>query len=155
MDHYNFIFMNSEQKIYANLKLPCIKNEKSNMPEMKLQQLKYESNTWKRVLGFMTEENVHLKNRLSQILKEKFNADLLEEAEVFQSNFVKEDELIGLLRNDIAELDKLLEREMFEGGNTIKEVKRKLQKIRSNMEIAEKQFGTLKSGFNSYFFKNI
>lgn len=125
------------------------------MPEMKLQQLKYESNTWKRLLGFMTEENVHLKNRLSQILKEKFNADLLEEAEVFQSNFVKEDELIGLLRNDIAELDKLLEREMFEGGNTIKEVKRKLQKIRSNMEIAEKQFGTLKSGFNSYFFENI
>ncbi len=125
------------------------------MPEMKLQQLQYESNAWKRVLGFMTEENVHLKNRLSQILKEKFNADLLEEAEVFQSNFVKEDELIGLLRNDIAELDKLLEREMFEGGNTIKEVKRKLQKIRSNMEIAEKQFGTLKSGFNSYFFENI
>lgn len=125
------------------------------MPEMKLQQLQYESNTWKRVLGFMTEENVHLKNRLSQILKEKFNADLLEEAEVFQSNFIKEDELISLLRNDIAELDKLLEREMFEDGTTIKEVKRKLQKIRSNMEIAEKQFGTLKSGFNSYFFENI
>lgn len=125
------------------------------MPEMKLQQLQYESNTWKRLLGFMTEENVHLKNRLSQILKEKFNADLLEEAEIFQSNFIKEDELIGLLRNDIAELDKLLEREMFEDGNTIKEVKRKLQKIRSNMEIAEKQFGTLKSGFNSYFFENI
>lgn len=125
------------------------------MPEMKLQQLQYESNTWKRLLGFMTEENVHLKNRLSQILKEKFNADLLEEAEIFQSNFIKEDELIGLLRNDIAELDKLLEREMFEDGNSVKEVKRKLQKIRSNMEIAEKQFGTLKSGFNSYFFENI
>ncbi len=125
------------------------------MPEMKLQQLQYESNTWKRLLGFMTEENVHLKNRLSQILKEKFNADLLEEAEIFQSNFIKEDELIGLLRNDIAELDKLLEREIFEDGNSVKEVKRKLQKIRSNMEIAEKQFGTLKSGFNSYFFENI
>jgi nicotinamide mononucleotide adenylyltransferase len=147
--------MNSEQKICTKYKLPCIENEKRNMPEMKLQQLQYESNTWKRVLGFMTEENVHLKNRLSQILKEKFNAELLEEAEVFQSNFVKEDELISLLRNDIVELDKLLEREMFEDGNTINEVKRKLQKIRSNMEIAEKQFGTLKSVFNSYFFENI
>ncbi len=125
------------------------------MPELKLKQLQYEADTWKRLLGFMMDENIQLKNRISQILKDRFDQNLLEEVEGYQSSFVKEDELIGLLRNDIAELDKLLQKEVFEDGMIIKIVEGKLKKIRNNIKNAEKQFGKLKMEFNNYFSENI
>lgn len=125
------------------------------MPELKLKQLQYEAETWKRLLGFMMDENIHLKNRLSEILKDGFDNNLLDEVETFQSRFVKEDELIGLLRNEVAELDKLLVREAFEDGAIIKQVDRKLKKLRDNIQNAEKQFGKLKTEFNSYLSENM
>ena len=125
------------------------------MPELKLKQLQYESDTWKRLLGFIMEENSYLKNRISEILKDKFNKNLLEELEGFQSRVVKEDGLIGLLRNDVAELDKLLEREIFEDGKIIKEIDKTLKRLRNNIIVIEKQFGKLKLEFNSFLLENI
>lgn len=133
-----------------------IKNLKPEyMPELKLKQLQYEADTWKRLLGFMIDENIHLKNRLSEILKDGFDNNLLDEVESFQSRFVNEDQMIGLLRNEVAELDKLLVREAFEDGSIIKQVDKKLKKLRDNIQNAEKQFGKLKSEFNSYLSENI
>jgi regulator of replication initiation timing len=125
------------------------------MPELKLKQLQYEAETWKRLLGFMMDENIHLKNRLSEILKDRFDKNLLEEVEGFQSRFVKEDQMIGLLRNEVVELDKLLVREIFEDGSIIKNVDKKLKNLRNNISNAEKQFGKLKSEFNSYLSENM
>jgi hypothetical protein len=125
------------------------------MPEIKLKQLQYASNTWKHLLGSITEENIRLKSRLSAIIKEKFNNSLLEKAEIFQNSFIKEDELISLLRNDIAELDKLLEKVLFEDGTMIKEAERKSGSLNNKIEIAQKQFGKLKLEFNSYFPGNL
>ena len=84
------------------------------MPELKLKQLQYERDTLKRLLEFRRDENVHMKNRLSEVLQDKFDKNLLKGIEFFQSTFLKEDELIGLLRNDFAELNKLLVIEIFE-----------------------------------------
>ena len=125
------------------------------MPELKLKQLQYESDTWKRLLVFMMDENINLKYRLSQVLKDKFDKNLLEEVENFQSGFIKEDELIGLLRNEVAELDKLLILELFEDGIIIEKVNKKIKKLRNNIRNAERQFGKLKSEFNSYLSENI
>ena len=83
------------------------------MPELKLKQLQYERDTLKRLLDFMIDENGHMKNRLSEVLQDKFDKNLLKGIEFFQSTFLKEDELIGLLRNDFAELNKLLVIEIF------------------------------------------
>jgi regulator of replication initiation timing len=126
-----------------------------SMPELKLKQLQYEAETWKRLLGFMTDENIHLKNRLSEILKDGFDKNLLDEVEGFHSRFVKEDEMIGLLRNEVAELDKLLVREIFEDGSLILKGEKKLKTLRNNVSNAEKQFGKLKTEFNSYLSENI
>ena len=125
------------------------------MPELKLKQLQYESDTWKRLLCFIQDENVHLKNRLSEVLHDNFNKNLLEEVESFQNTFLREDELMGLLRNDVAELDKLLVREIFEDGKIIKEIDTRLKKLRNNIITAERQFGNLKLEFNSYLTENM
>ena len=125
------------------------------MPELKIKQLQYESNTWKRLLGFMMDENVHLKNRVSEVLKNGFDKGLLEEVESFHSRFIKEDDLIGLLRNEVAELDKLLVREIFEDGQLVKEIDTKLKKLHKNIITAERQLNELKLEFNNYLSENI
>jgi hypothetical protein len=125
------------------------------MAEHKLKRLQFESDAWKRLLCFMMDENVFLKNMLSEILKDEFDKKQLGQIEDFQNRFIKEDEVISLLRNDVAELDKLFKREVFEGGRIIKQVETKLEKMRNNIRIAEKRFSMLKSDFNSYMAENM
>ena len=67
--------------------------------------------------------------------------------------YLKEDERISLLRNDIVEFDNLLE--IPEAGKPQKEITGKLKKIRNNMVSTETQFGNLKIEFNSYLSENI
>ena len=121
----------------------------------KLQQLQYESDTWKRLFGFMLDENVHLKHRLAEILKDGFNRNLLEDMESFQSRIIKEDDRIGLLRHDVVEFDKLLTREIFEDGRVMAQVSSKIHRLRNNVRNAEDQFNKLKVEFNSYLLENI
>ena len=125
------------------------------MPELKLRQLQFESDSWKRLLGFIIDENIHLKNRLSEVLKNGFGGNWLEEMETFHNQLVKEDERISLLRNEIAELDRLLVREVFDDGRIIKDIDRRLKKLRHNITNTEEQFGKLKLEFNSFLTENI
>jgi len=127
----------------------------SYMPEVKLKQLQYESETWKRLLSFMMDENVHLKNRLSEILKNSFDRNLLEEIENFQNRFIKEDSWIGLLRHDVVEFDKLLERDISEDGQVAPEINSRLNKLRNNIINADKEFDRLKTEFNSYLLEKV
>ena len=125
------------------------------MPESKLKQLQNESDSWKKLLGFMIDENVRLKNRLSEVLKDKFDKNLLVEAEGFQSRFIKEDQLVSLLRNDISELDKLLVRDIVEDRKIINETGRRLKNLRNNIANAENQYGKLKLEFINFLSENI
>jgi len=124
-------------------------------PELKLNQLQFESNTWKRLLCFMMDENIHLKNRITEILKNDTDTNLLEEIENFQNNLVRQDEVISLLRHDTAELDKLLVREIFEDGEITKEINKKLKDLRNNISTAEKQFTKVKLEFNNYLLETL
>ena len=71
------------------------------MSQIKLKQLQHESDTWKRSLAFMMDENVQLKNRLAEILKPDFDNSLLDDIEIFQTNFLREDEVISLLKTTL------------------------------------------------------
>lgn len=125
------------------------------MPELKIKQLQYEINSWKRLLDFIMDENIHLKNRLSEILKERFDKYLLEEVDGFQSRFIRADNLIALLRNEITEVDKLLRHEMFKEGNLLKNAEIKVKRLHKNINNAEKQFSRLKSDFHRFLSHNI
>lgn len=126
-----------------------------DMPALKIKQFQYESDTCKKLLCFIMDENIRLKNSVSEILKNGFDENLLDEIEVFYNRFIKEDELIELLRNDVAELDKLLLREIFENGKIIKEIDKKIKKLACNIKNTEEQFAKLRSEFNSFLLENI
>lgn len=117
-----------------------------------LNQFQHENETWKRVLEFLKDENIILKNQLSGILPNIAEADdgLMEKIEYFQNHFVKEDEIIRLLRIELSEQGKLLVREMYEDGDVLKEVKHTQKKLRKEFEFAELHFNKLKYEFNDY-----
>ena len=128
---------------------------KELMAEKKIEQLQIEVNTWKRFLDFFREENVNLKNRLSNILKNRFDKKLLDEMENFQSKFIKHDELIIFLRKDVAELDKLLMNE--KRGEEINGdiIDKKFSNFRINLANSERQFHQLQLDFNCYLSENM
>jgi len=125
------------------------------MIEFNLKQLQLKSDSWKRLLGFMMDENIQMKQRLTIILKDNFDKNLLEEVENFQSTFMKGDELISLFRNDVAELDKLLVREIFEDGKIIKDIDGSLERLGNDILNAERHFSNLKLEFNNFVERNI
>ena len=119
------------------------------MQQKKINQLQIEVNTWKRLLNFFKEENVYLKNRLSDILKNGFDRKFLDEFENFQTKFIQQDEVVSLLRNDTAELDKLLDCDL-NAGIIDESVDKKLAHLRNNMANYERQFFQLQLNFNTY-----
>lgn len=128
---------------------------RQSIADAKLKQLKHECDTWKRQLCSMMEENVHLKTRLSEILKDGIADNLLEEMEFFQNRFTTEDDAIGLLRNEVAEVHKILVKEMFDDGITKKKVDTKMKGLRNSIAVSERNFTKLKSEFNSYILENV
>lgn len=126
------------------------------MPDLKLQQLHFETEALKRLLTFMMDENVYLKNRIAEILKNTFESTTLGKIEIFQNRFIMEDELVGLLRNDVAELDKLLRvQELIPDKAVIEDLSKKIRKLSYNMENTEGQFMRLKAEFNSFLLDSI
>ena len=112
-------------------------------------QFKHESDTWKRYLQFIQQENNYLKNRLSQALQNDTDHTFLERAEYFQNKFINEDDTVNMLRQDIHELEQCFTKEMEEDSN-IKLLEKKLKKMQKDMDIVERQFTILKSDFNHY-----
>lgn len=118
-------------------------------------QYRHETDTWKRYLHFIQQENNHLKNRLSQVLQHDTDEQFLERAEYFQNKFVAEDDTVNMLRQDIQELDHLLVKETGEDGSILKDLPKKLKKMQKDMEIVERQFSKLKSDFNCYLAESL
>lgn len=121
----------------------------------KFTQFRHESDTWKRYLQFIQQENNHLKTRLSQVLQHDTDEQFLERAEYFQSKFIAEDDTVNMLRQDIHELDNMLSKDIPEDANTVKELQKKLKKMHKDMEIVERQFSKLKSDFNLYLTESL
>jgi hypothetical protein len=102
----------------------------------------------------MVDENIYFKNRLSQILKDSFREQLLEEIDGFLGRFIKEDERMSLLRNNIAEVDKWLNKELPGERKPIQLIEGQLKNLGDNISISKTEFNKLKSGFTHFIMVN-
>jgi hypothetical protein len=116
----------------------------------KFKQLQFECNTWKRMLSFMMEENVYLKNRLSEILADAGTSERLVEIEDFQSRFLRSDELIRILRNDVAELEQFISDQKEDAVSENPQIHSKLSCIRLNIPLVQRQEERMKAEFNNF-----
>jgi hypothetical protein len=104
---------------------------------------------WRRVLEFLLQENVFLKIRLADVLnKQHMNAQFLEIAEQYQNRFIGKDEIIGLIRKDIAEMEKQLVKVRAQDENLLREITLKQNRLQKEITILETTFNELKGEFN-------
>jgi hypothetical protein len=111
-----------------------------------------ENGSLRRILDFITEENLNLKHRLADIIKNLAKNDLgiLEEIEYFNNQFAEEDESIKSMAGKISDHEKLLISEIYGHGIGISEIKRMQDILRNEMKKTEIHFNTLKYAFNLY-----
>ncbi|MEX6689480.1 hypothetical protein QTN47_18375 [Danxiaibacter flavus] len=126
------------------------------MSQDKVEQIQYEIDTWKRLLTFMMDENIWLKNRLVEILKKELGRANLTSIEAFHNSFIREDDMISVLRNDISEFSKILKSEqIIPESALIAEADNKLENIRRHISLLEKDFSRLKLDFNKYLLQHV
>ena len=80
---------------------------------------------------------------------------MLNQMELFQNRFIMADELISLLRNDAAQLERQLQQNVTEDEAAITDINRQLRKLSYNIEAAENQFIKLRSDFNVFLAAHI
>jgi len=114
----------------------------------KLNRLSDEIQSWKQLLSARMEDNILLKNSLSHILKNNFDHNLLDEIEEFQSKFIREDEVIHSLRNDVNVMDNLIQEEMCEGPEITEAIDNKINNLRKSIASSATDFLLLKSAFD-------
>ena len=111
-------------------------------------QYHHENKTWGRLLDFFKQENIFLKNRLSEVVDHSADKDFLALAEQFQNKFIIKDEIIDELRHDInlQSVDLINRNDSLVDSKIIK----RQEKLRNEMEYFEKDFIQLKNEFNKY-----
>lgn len=115
-------------------------------------QFRSENETWKRSLESLTEEDVNLKMRLSEILKNMDQRDdgLLEKIEHFHNRLLKINETIGFLWSDVGKIEKQLFQDLFINTEFFSEIRQTQKKLRKEMEIVEFDFHILKFDLNNF-----
>lgn len=121
--------------------------------EKDIQQFQPEIEAWKKLLNTFTEENVLLKNTISDILKNNFDPRSLEEIEEFQTRFIVQDEVIHSLKSDINDLDNFLYTKISEDKKRQKLIHLKIKDLRRDIINFTTRFQTLKFAFNDFHYK--
>jgi hypothetical protein len=67
--------------------------------------MREKSNELKTALALLMEGNVQIKNQVADTLKNKFDPKLLGKIETFQNKLIRADQLLVLLRYDLAYVD--------------------------------------------------
>jgi hemerythrin superfamily protein len=102
------------------------------------------------------EENVLQENKIVDILKNaRIEKKQIRQIEDIQTRFIAQNILINLLRDDIADLEKILVKRMFENSMLLSADHKKAEKLRSNIIKAEKKSGILKSKFDNFLSENL
>jgi len=118
-----------------------------------LSQFETEMENWKKIVVFIQDENILLKNRLSGMLKD--NSDsypvFMERIEYFHDLLLKEDEITIFLRHEINHQKKMLERELARNGTPpVKQISWLQKKLGNMVLLAAQNFNKLKIEFNNY-----
>jgi hypothetical protein len=120
--------------------------------EAKIKQLQHQSETWKRDLGFVVEENIALKMRLAEIIADDtVTQEFLERIEAYQSEFIAKDEILRVMFSEIKEWDGLLVKEQYlDGMETNGKLITMHKRLSRAIESFIIEFSRLKFHFNNY-----
>ncbi|HNR07191.1 MAG TPA: hypothetical protein PKM27_07745 [Saprospiraceae bacterium] len=109
-------------------------------------RFKHEYEMWNTTVEILQDENVDMKNKMSDILhRSNTTGQLLERAEAFQSRFLEEDEALRKFRREVLNFIKQSQN-MGENG----ELSNGVEKMRFKLELLKKEFLQLKNDFDKF-----
>ena len=127
-------------------------HKKQLMQINKSDQFLQEIFSWMRLIDFYKQEISYLKNRLSEVVDQNINNDLLPSAEYFQNLFILKDEfnasISSEIKNQELQLHEIIKNNTEAGESFLK----KQEKLRNEVENFEKKFSTSKKEFNKFLF---
>ena len=113
--------------------------------------MQQERDSWKRRLDYLSQENTLLKIRLAEVLKSRDEGmDLLIAAEQYQNWFLQQDDIIRLLRYEIAGLDAASKNKELNKREIHTTVRQQQVKLENELVKTETAFNNLKNHFNKY-----
>lgn len=124
------------------------------MKTITLADARQKSEEYKVTVEKMQEENIHLKTRMCEVLSNHIRPALLSEFEQFQNQFIREDEVLKLLRYNILELDNMLQTAGNRHSRLNGAVSGKMRLITDNTRQARRQLEEMKSAFNQFLVNN-
>jgi hypothetical protein len=127
-----------------------MKQKKIDISENTLKNISREFEYSKRLTTFMKTENIHLKNRISEIVLNTKDELLLNELECFQSRSVNYDTTIFIAEIDIATLTNALKTTDDLLTGTSESILKETGKIRNSLFLISKDFFRLNIQFNKF-----
>lgn len=121
----------------------------------KAEQFLQECAGWQRTLDFLNEESFHLKNRLSEMVDHKTDRDFLNEAELYQSQFIQKDEFAAEMAKDIKQQEIKLKENIKNKILPEEKLLKHQQKLRNEISYLEKEFLIMKNDFYREVFKQL
>lgn len=100
---------------------------------------------WSTTIDNLKQENVILKNRLSEVVKGTLSNSLIDSAESFQQKFINKDQVIDLLRHDISDLLAGISKRNMAGDNDDK-----ISLLRRDVQRIVLEFNKMKSSFERF-----
>jgi len=107
-----------------------------------------ELRSWQKRLDILQQENVLLKNKVTELIKEGTDTLVLEKIEFYLSIFLDKDTILALLRHEVAGLQHEIDRN-FE-PQVQHAVDAKKERLRQDIGKMELEFYKLKTEFTDY-----
>lgn len=123
-------------------------------PDLILKQYVYEAQSWQRILSFMQQENVTLKNRLAEVVSGAIPHEDLARAEDFQDEFLSQDRIHAYLSKEIQK-QVLLLNAYNRNGSDFDKVSTNQKELRNCLHKTEALFAGAREAFVSYLKKHL
>jgi hypothetical protein len=121
-----------------------------------LSDLHFEHQVWLNTLQFCKDEITIFERRMGELATRNTNPTLLAELEHFQNQYIRQREVIDVLRHDIKQHENFLEKESLEHPTAID--RRSFTdhaELRNQMETFEKLYRELKDEFYRWVAKSM
>ena len=118
-------------------------------------QFRYEASSWKRVLEFIKQENIQVKNHLAEVVRFS-DADqfALNDVEFLLNNLLQIEAGVGLILKDVQSFEKLIDKEFYVDGSYMSLI-HKRQMIIKDLKNIETQFKNVQSQADSFLYNTL
>lgn len=115
-------------------------------------QFRRENEGWRQTLEFLIEEDIILKEGISEVLKNMIQTDdgVLKKLEHFHNLLIKQNDTVRLLRTGVADMGEKINLDYYFETDLSNSITRIQRILRNQMEKVELEFLKLKFDFNDY-----